>query len=81
MTPFLESASEEVESLTLETSSHCARAKAIPTTAHIGMRISVPRSGSSVASPIALNDKCLGVDFGFLLRAFSCQIKWVVAGW
>lgn len=57
MAPFLASASAEVESLTLETSSHCATAKAIPTTAQIGIRISVPRSGSSVASPIALNDK------------------------
>lgn len=53
--PFLASAEADfpLESFTLATSSHCTMAKAMPTTAQIGMKISVPRSGSRVASPIA----------------------------
>ncbi|KAL0340475.1 UNVERIFIED_CONTAM: hypothetical protein Sradi_4564300 [Sesamum radiatum] len=53
--PFLPSAELDlsVESFTFETSSHCTREKAMPTKAQIGMRIWVPRSGSSVVSAIS----------------------------
>ncbi|RWW46635.1 hypothetical protein BHE74_00047420, partial [Ensete ventricosum] len=60
------------ESFTLETSSHCSSAKAIPTTAATGIRISVRRPGS-IAQPIGANPhRTAAIKQGF--RGFRARL-------